>query len=144
MRFIAKLILLSSLLSLGCADRMIARMMDSATENAIKMMKVQAEIDKEKRKETYEITGIISKTEMQSKVVEDIDPNKLIKTRDGNNIKVEPGHKVVKTYKVTFEDGREKEFTGISPSPLVTGRNYLIRYNGMNEIINVVEQKEKQ
>lgn len=143
MRYIAKLLLLSSLLiSAGCADRMAARLMDSVADNAIKMMKAQAEIDKEKRKEVYEITGVVSKAEMDSKVVPDNNPDKLIKTTDGNKVKVEPGHKVVKIYKITFEDGREKQFDNIPNAPVYTGKNYIIRYNGMNEIISVQEIKE--
>jgi len=43
--------------------------------------------------------------------------------------------------KITFQDGRSKEFNGIPPKPLNPNKYYTITYNGYNEI---TETKEKE
>lgn len=129
----------------GCAGFIADQIMDSATENAIKLMEAEAKISKEKRSESYTIEGRFQSLEMRTEKVAEEDPAKIQTTKkvDGNKVEMslEMPSKTIKTCVVTFEDGREKAFRNVPAREMEKGKRYIITYNGMNEITQTVEAK---
>jgi len=131
----------------GCGVWMAERVMNNMTDNTIKLMEAQAKIEREKRKESYTIEGVVATVKMGEKEVQDLDPKNIKKNKrvEGNKVEVqvEPGRKTIKTCIVVFEDGREKEFNSVPSMPLTKGMYYIITYNGMNEITQVQARKHE-
>lgn len=125
----------------GCQGFIIDQVLDSATENAIKMMEAQEKINAEKRAQSFTLEGTFKSLEMKEKVVNVEDPSLIKATKKGNEAKVEIPTKTIKTCVITFSDGREMEFRNIPSKGMVAGKKYLIKYNGLNEITDVQELK---
>lgn len=134
-------ILLTLLLfSTGCGYVFVHSMMDKMMEHQLKLMEEERKDRELKRKEVSQIEGVVLKLEYRDVEVVDLDsePKKESK-RDGNVVLVEVKTPKKKQRKmiVIFEDGREKEFVDTPSIPLESGKYYVIKYNGMNEFLEI-------
>lgn len=129
----------------GCAGFIVDQVLDSATDNAIKLMEAEARINKEKRAESYTIEGRFKSLEMKTEEVPDEDPSKIKRQQKNVDGKIEASlelpKKTIKTCVITFQDGREKSFRNVPTSEMEAGKRYVITYNGMNEITQTTEVK---
>ncbi|MBY0359747.1 MAG: hypothetical protein K2W82_17225 [Candidatus Obscuribacterales bacterium] len=127
----------------GCAGFIVDQVLDSATENAIKLMEAQAKIDKEKRAESYTIEGRFKSLEMKTETVQETDPSKIKrekKTVEGKTeVSLEVPTKTIKTCVIVFQDGRDMSFRNVPTREMEANKRYVITYNGLNEITQVVE-----
>lgn len=123
----------------GCAQMLI----DNMTDNAIKMMKASEEIRKERRKESYSIEGTIKTIEMREREIPDSNPDNLKKDRNGNKVTISQPNVKVKYCVILFTDGREKELNSIPSKPLESGKYYVIKYNGLDEVTEITEKEAK-
>lgn len=93
---------------------------------------------KEMQDKRTEIEGVVVKVE--SYIVPE--PKEEPPPDDGKKrttIKIGPGHVAERT-KITFQDGRSKEFNGVMSKPLENGKYYIITYNGYNFVVEIKEK----
>lgn len=121
-----KIFLFFALFNSGCGFFIAGQMMDKLIE----MQKIQLAHEKEMRLQVFTIEGQIEKSESITKKIE-------VPTPVQSNDKIEKKYTEKSFFIVKFVDGREKEFCNIPSKPLNVGENYVIRYNGMNEIIDI-------
>lgn len=84
------------------------------------MISVTIALHKEQDAKRYTIEGVVSSVESYT----------VDETVNKTTVKQE------KT-KITFQDGRSKEFFGIPSKPIETNKYYIITYNGFNTITNI-------
>lgn len=121
-----KIFVFFALFNSGCGFFIAGQMMDKLIE----MQKIQLAHEKETRLQVFTIEGQIEKSESITKKIE-------VPTPVQSNDKIEKKYTEKSFFIVKFVDGREKEFCNIPSKPLNVGENYVIRYNGMNEIIDI-------
>lgn len=94
----------------------------------------------EAKRETIE--GVVEKVE--SYIVEPPVETEEEKEKKKNRttITIGPGHVRERT-KVTFQDGRSKEFFGVFPKPMDKGKYYIITFNGFNRVVEINEKEDK-
>lgn len=148
MKFKLLLALLLTVPFSGCAGFIADQVLDSATDNAIKLMEAEAKINKEKRAQSNVLVGRFKSLEMKTEQVREEDPSKIKrekKTVDGKiEVSLVVPTKTIKTCVVVFQDGREMSFRNIPLNEMEPGKRYIITYNGLNEITETSELTEKE
>ena len=131
------LLLLPVLFCSGCGALVALPLIDKMAEFAERMEKLESEKRKELRAKEYAIEGEIGKTEMVEKEVEE--ESRSYESHNGKQEVITKKNMVTKkVFTIFFADGREKVF-GVPDKPLLAGRYYVIKYNGMNEIVDIEE-----
>jgi pyruvate formate-lyase activating enzyme-like uncharacterized protein len=125
-----KIFLFFALFNSGCGFFIAGQMMDKLIE----MQKIKLAHEKEMRLQVFTIEGQIEKSESITKKIEVPTP---VQSNNKIEVKSIPQSVEKSFFIVKFVDGREKEFCNIPSKPLNVGENYIIRYNGMNEIIDI-------
>lgn len=111
---------------------MVPHLMNSFADFAERMAKIEADKRKELREQLHSVEGEIGKTEMVEKEVEE--ESQSYESVNGRNEVVTKKNMVSKKlFTIFFADGREKVFD-VPDKPLLAGRYYVIKYNGLNEI----------
>lgn len=126
----------------GCGLLMLPVMIDKLGDFAERMAKIEAEKRAELRKECHSVEGEILSSEVIEK---EIEVKKLVSNKfeinSNDKSTEEPKYEIEKIikkfYQVKFVDGRDVDFADISEKPLNKGNYYIIKYNGLNEIISV-------
>lgn len=136
-KILYSLALVSLLFSSGCGLIVAERMMDKMTEMMEKMAELQLKIEKERRSQIFTVEGKVLKVETRT-IEREMEAAKEMESelKADKNIKINT-KRTVKVYNIVFVDGREKEFSTIPSKPFEEGINYLITYNGMNEITEI-------
>jgi hypothetical protein len=106
------------------------------------MRDYKAEQDTKLEAERYEIEGRVSALEMIDvpSLSEKMEQREKETGEKKPNIIIQVGKTFDKKTKITFEDGREKEFNGVYKKPIEIGKYYLITYDGHDCIIDAVEK----
>lgn len=139
MRSFLKVLCLVVILSCtGCDVFVVERLMDKMGDFAERMEKIDKERRAELRQQVASIEGEIAKAEMVEKEVEE-DVTSFKSVNGKEEIVTEKKKTIKKVYTVYFADGREKVFP-VPDKPLVAGKYYIIKYNGLNEIIDISEK----
>jgi hypothetical protein len=95
------------------------------------------EENKKLQEERNVIEGVVSKVEPL--IVEPpSDPPEDKEKKKG--IVIKPAHVRERT-KITFSDGRTKEFYGILSKPMLVDKYYIITYNGLNRVVDFWEKQ---
>lgn len=126
----------------GCGALLAERLIDTATDNMIKLMEAEAKINAEKRALSYTVEGRFKELSMSEKVVPETDTSKIERKQDGSTTSIERPTKTIRTCLLTFADGRQVEFNNVPPKELVPGKKYLVTYNGLDEITAVHELED--
>lgn len=132
-----KYLLLIPLLFCGCGLIVAERMIDKMGDFAERMEKIQ----KEKREELRGKVSTIEGTILESKTIEKEVEREIhsFEEKNGKTEIVTKKHLVKeKVFTVFFTDGREKIFQ-TPDKPLLPGKYYKIKYNGLNEIVEIEE-----
>jgi len=136
-RYLWILIAICSLPLWACVPLMLGEPM---SEFAEKMTKLQMEREEKMRAIVSTIEGEIAKTEVKE-VEEEVVEIFHASINEKEN-KEPPPKKIVKrkVFVVYFSDGREKTFKDVSDKPLTSGKYYIIKYNGLDEIVETEEK----
>lgn len=94
------------------------------------------EENKKLQEERNVIEGVVSKVEPL--IVEP--PPKPPEDKEKNHIVITSAHIRERT-KITFSDGRTKEFYGILSKPMLVNKYYIITYNGLNRVVDFSEKQ---
>ena len=123
----------------GCVPLVLSSMADFVE----RMNKIEMERIKLLKEQSFSIEGEIAKTETIEKEFEEKSwESKQKSGSQKTDFEMKEVVKIVKrkVFIIYFTDGREKEV--MTPDkPLIVGKYYLIKYNGLQEITSIEEKK---